>query len=493
MNEKTIELYQALLQKKKLKGLEDLFFFNKYIIEQGEDRRKFIVPHVHGEWAEWFAKSEKRIQCILVPRSCFKSTFFTVGWCLQLIAKDPSIRILIANATLDNAQKFLGEIGSHIKDNPEYKQLYGEMFDKDLRWNENEIVVKGRRTGVREPTISVAGVGGNLVSRHFDVIIGDDLVNAENSSTRFQAEKVIDWWKRSLSLLEPDGKMLLIGTRWSYYELYSYLIEHMKDEVDFYIKGAHNSDGSLYFPERFSEPKLRELRKLHGSYIYSCFYNNDPIDEEEAIIKKSQIKYYDKAPLGLNVFSACDPAISQGGQADSSAFLTVGVASNGDWYVLEAQQEKSTVAGMVERLFLQNNHWKPLTSCIEVIGQAQGLLSPIHDEEERRHIYLPLVEIKALPQVTKEMRIRSILQPRFERGSVYIKEDMTELEEQLIKFPRAKKDDLIDALSMIEGIAYEPQTKTIVDNKIYESSLQYKLDNPTPFERFADEFMGTDF
>jgi phage terminase large subunit-like protein len=216
----------------------------------------------------------------------------------------------------------------------------------------------------------------------------------------------------------------------------------MQGEVDFYIRGAHNPDGSLYFPERFTEAKLKELRKLHGSYIYSCFYNNNPIDEEEAIIKKSQIKYYDNPPEGLNVFCTLDPAISQGGQADSSAYITVGVASNSDWYVLEAKQEKSTVAGMVEGLFLQNNKWKPLTSAIEVIGQAQGLLSPIHDEEERRKIYLPLVEVKALPQVTKEMRIRSILQPRFERGSVYIKENMVELEEQLLKFPRAKKDDL---------------------------------------------------
>jgi phage terminase large subunit-like protein len=493
MDPKKIELYQALLQKKRLKGLEDLFFFNKYIIEQDPERRKFIVPHVHSEWAEWFSASTKRIQCILVPRSCFKTTFFTVGWSLQSVVKSPSVRILIANATLDNAQKFLGEIGSHFQGNEEFKQLYGEFYNKDLRWNENEIVVAGRRAGIREPTISVAGVGGNLVSRHFDIIIGDDLVNAENSATRLQSDKVIDWWKRSLSLLEPNGKMLLIGTRWAYFELYSYLQDNMRSEVDFYIRGAHNPDGSLYFPERFSETKLKELKKLHGSYIYSCFYNNEPIDEEEAIIKKSQIRYYETAPDGLNVFSACDPAISQGGLADQSAYVTVGVASTGDWYVLEARQEKSTVSEMIESLFIQNNQWRPLTSCIETIGQAQGLLEPIHNEEERRKIYLPLLEIKALPQVTKEMRIRSILQPRFERGSVYIKRDMVELEDQLLKFPRAKKDDLVDALSMIESIAYEPGVKTSVDNRVYDSKLEEQLNKPSMFERFADEVMGDEF
>ena len=625
-----IELLEGLLVKKRLRGLDDLYFFNKYVILQDneEEKRKLLVPHVHGEWTEWFNKTESRVKMILVPRSCFKSTFFTIGYTLQQIAKNRDSRILIANATLGNSQKFLGEIKDHIQKNEEFKMLYGEMFEKKLKWNEDEIEVAGRGIGIKEATVTAVGVGGNLVSQHYclypetkvltsngyveagnirkgyrvlshdgkfhsikavskssssikvsirpyyqadyshfspnhriyvyrngnfswieakdikktdslygpiskaykkqpvvpirDIkitkeesetydfqvvdtetfycpsilvhnshIIADDLVNLENSSSRYQAEKVIDWWKRSFSLLDPDGIMLIIGTRWSYYELYSYLKDSgMVPEDAIFIRGAYNTDGGLYFPERFNEDKLAELKKLHGSYIFSAFYMNEPVDEDTALIKKSQILYYGKSENrkepkmeNMNVFAACDPAVSQDVYADYSTIVVVGVDVENDWYVLEIRREKWTVGTMVEELFAVYKNWRPLTISIETIGQAQGLMTPIHDEEARRGIYLPIVEIKARPQIRKETRIRSILQPRYERGKVFIKRDMFDLEEELLKFPKAGHDDIIDSLTDIESISFSPdkeEKEKVKAGSYFESKLLVKQENVDP-------------
>jgi phage terminase large subunit-like protein len=758
-NENKIELFNALLLKKKQRGLEDLYFFNKYIIEDDEERRKLLVPHVHGEWAIWYSSSQKRICEILVPRSCFKSSFFTIGESLRRIAQNPSIRILIANATLGNAQNFLGQIKNHIQNNEVYKSLYGDMYDKNLKWNDTEMEVKGRHLGIREATVTAVGVGGNLVSQHYDLIICDDLINDQNSATRFQAEKVIDWWKRTFSLLEPDGKMLIVGTRWSYYELYAYLEEEYKNEVDFYIRGARNPDGTFYFPERFDEEKLLELKKLHGSYIYSCnpyeapvlmddwtckpigkirkgdrvvgwsnkenhrrklvsskvvttghriakvvkitmesgrtirctpdhkwftgrstydtshatylparigsklmyscdpyisrdklstekrdlanwlggfydgegsfsgnslyfaqsivanpevcqkleyvltklgykwnsgfrkrsktelgilggtksyyisggfeekrrfilecnpikkqriinkmfwrtsrfihnrdrvvsivedgeeevysfqtetgnyfvwgyaskncFYENSPIDEDNCIIKESQILYWTenddevneitkRLPDNLAMFSSCDPAVSQESLADSSAFISVGVDSEGNWWVKQADREKVTTGELIQRLFQQFDTYNPITMSIEVIGQAQNILSPIRDEERVRNKFLPLSEIKVLPQVTKTARIRSILQPRFENGKVYIHKDMTELKDQLLRFPKAKHDDLIDGLAQIETIAFEARKVDDGPKVPYSSTLEYQLSHPNDHD-LIDEFLGEDY
>ena len=54
------ELYESLLIKKKMRGLEDLLYFNKYILESEQKRRDLIVPHVHGEWVEWYEKETKK-------------------------------------------------------------------------------------------------------------------------------------------------------------------------------------------------------------------------------------------------------------------------------------------------------------------------------------------------------------------------------------------------------------------------------------------------
>lgn len=461
MKDQVSELVELLKQKKE-RGLNDLLFFNKYILETNPKRRDLIVPHVHGEWTNWYQNSTKRIKMILVPRGTFKSTFFTVGRSLQKIVANRNSRIMLANATVDNANRFLSEIKDQLTKNQNLIELYGNFYNPRLRWNESQIDVDGRSLGIKEATITTAGVGGNLVSTHFDTIIADDLVSLENSSTRFQADKVIDWWKRAFSLLDPDGEMLIIGTRWSHYELYSYIIERMQNEVDIYIRGAYKPDGTLYFPELLSADKLKELKSIEGSYIFSSFYLNDPVDEDSSLIKRSQIKYYEEGqqPSNLVLFAMSDPAVSQEIKSDYSCILLVGVDSMGNWWVRQTIRSKLSVGEFIGSLFEVYLENRPVSMTLEIIGQAQGLMAPIHDEEERRKVYLPLVEIKSRGTVTKEMRIRSVLQPRFERGQIFIRRDMVELEEEILKFPKGRHDDMVDALTDLEEIAFPADATT---------------------------------
>jgi len=204
------------------RGLKDLYFFNREILERDNpDRQANVVPHVHREWTDWLDKSKKRHRLMLVPRNTLKSTFLTVGGPLQKIAENPNVRILIANAKLDNAKKFLSEIKNHIRYSEPFIENYGELYSNDLKWTEDEIEVVGRRAGTREPTVMAIGAGAGLAGLHFDYIYGDDLVNEINTATREQALKIIEWWRRSMSLLDPvTGVSTTIGTRWSYYDLY---------------------------------------------------------------------------------------------------------------------------------------------------------------------------------------------------------------------------------------------------------------------------------
>ncbi len=457
MDNKKLELYQNLLLKKKIRGLNDLYFFNKYILEANQKRQNLIVPHVHGAWSAWYHGSKKKIRLLLVPRNSFKTTFITIGGTLQRIAKDRNTRILLANATIENSQRFLTEIKEHLRKNENYRLLYGETYDPSLKWNENEITVTGRTVNLKEATVTTTGVGGNLVSQHYDTIYCDDLVNLENSATKYQSDKVIDWWKRSFSLLDPDGEMIVVGTIWSHYDLYAYIIEKLKNVADIYVHSVYNKDGSLYFPERFSEEKLAELKELHGSYIYSSFYLLNPQDEDIALIKKSQIKYYEQAPKNIFLFMVSDPAVSQEVGSDYSAILVCSIDVDDNWYVLKMVREKLTTWEFIEHLFSLNKVFKPLSLSVETISQAQGLLDVIHAEENKRKEYLPLVEIKSRPPISKTQRIRSILQPRFEQGKIFIKQDMVELEHEILKFPHAKHDDAIDCLSDLAEIGFSPK------------------------------------
>ena len=104
-------------------------------------------------------------------------------------------------------------------------------------------------------------------------------------------------------------------------------------------------------------------------------------------------------------------------------------------------------------------------------------------------MYLPLLEITARGDVKKEVRIRSVLQPRFERGKVYIKRDMFDLEEQIMHFPHSKRDDMLDALTDVEDISYPADTVS-EPFKGSGSHLQDTLIKETKEVRYEDDIFG---
>jgi len=447
------------------KGLKDLYFFNREILERDHpERQKNIVPHVHREWWLWFRGVKKRHRLILVPRGTLKTTFFTVGFTLQQLAKDRNVRILIANAKLDNAIKFLAEIKRAIQGNEAYIENYGELYDPKRKWTETEIGMGGGGPEVREPAVRAAGAGGGLAGMHWDWIIGDDLVNEVNSTTREQANKVIEWWQRSMSLLDPNGGSLTIGTCWNYYDLYQYIQENLKDKVAVFKRTAYNRDGTAYYPEVLSLEKLEELKKLESSFTFSSFYLNDPIDEENVSIGRELIHYegscpcgkYHRKPSELFHFMMCDPASSESKRADESAIVVVGADADMNWWVEETRHGRWKTSRLIEELFSVYNTWKPEGMSVEMLSQAKHLEEAIHQEEIRRNQFLPFKVIESREGMSKKNRIDSWLQPLFKRGKVFIKKDMKALEDQLVRYPKSKHDDLIDALADCAQIVFYP-------------------------------------
>ena len=74
---------------------------------------------------------------------------------------------------------------------------------------------------------------------------------------------------------------------------------------------------------------------------------------------------------------------------------------------------------------------------------------------KRRGVVLPIQGIRPDPMQTKNMRIGGLV-PRFEWGRLYLSQGLQDLETELAQFPRGTHDDLIDALSYIERIAFKP-------------------------------------
>jgi hypothetical protein len=62
--------------------------------------------------------------------------------------------------------------------------------------------------------------------QHYDVIIIDDANSPNNSQTEEGRKKVIDHYRYMNAILEPDGEMIVIGTRYAADDIYGFILDN---------------------------------------------------------------------------------------------------------------------------------------------------------------------------------------------------------------------------------------------------------------------------
>ena len=443
------------------KGLDDLIYFSRICGFSDVDYK------VHNIISDVIEKRQYKRMLFLLPRGSFKSSLVTISYSIQSIVKNPDIRILVDNEVFGNAVKFVGIIKNVFENNIKFRYLYGDFVPKKAegKWTESQFTVKKRKKPLKEPTVTAGGIGATQVGMHYDLIIGDDLVSDQNILTKEQKEKVIAHYKLLFSLLDPDGILIIIGTRWAYDDLYGYILENEKslysDGNAIIIEKAIREDNSLFFPKRLTKEFLSDMRITQGEYIFSCQYQNDPVDRDTATFKQEWIKYFTDKPDGLYITMTVDPAIGTGHRADETAFVVCGHNSKGDIFVLQTFNDRIDITKTINKIFEYAEFFHPNAIGLEVVAYQKALKYVLVEEMRKRNIYLPIVELKTDTRQTKEMRI-SALAPKFEFGCVYLRKEQTSLIEQLLKFPYTSHDDLIDALAYTLQLARHGKEKKIL-------------------------------
>lgn len=236
---------------------------------------------------------------------------------------------------------------------------------------------------------------------------------------------------------------------------------------------AIREDGSLFFPERLTTQFLSGQRRTLGSYIFANQYQNEIIPDGGQDFKKDWLKYYEKLPERKTTFCFIDPAISLEDQACFTAFVVVHIDHEGTWFVQTAKRAKLTATQTVKLVFDLNKIFKPNAIGIETVAYQKALVHFIDDEMRRTGIVAPVIGINRGPDVTKAMRIRSLV-PRFEWGRVYLNKGLVDLEDEYSKFPRGQFVDILDALASIEDIAHSPGKERKVFNVPSINSKDYE-------------------
>lgn len=183
---------------------------------------KDVNKNTHGEIIRLLESDSPR-KLICVPRGCLKSSLTCVAYTIWRLINNPDLRVLIDSELYTNSSTFLREIKSHVETS-RFSELFGAWRSKV--WNESEIIIGTRKRKLKEASITVGGIGTTKVGQHFDLIVGDDYNSPSNTNTPDNAQKVISHYKYNISILEPKGTYVLVGTRYAQNDLIGHVLEN---------------------------------------------------------------------------------------------------------------------------------------------------------------------------------------------------------------------------------------------------------------------------
>ncbi len=248
----------------------------------------------HQAWCRELERHHRR-SLWLEPRGTFKSTIFTKAHPIWRLVTNPNLRMLIVNATAENAQAFLREIVGHYLRNPSLLEFYEENFGispLDPNAAKKEYTVLNTRTkNLSEPSIATAGALDKLVSVHHDLIIVDDLCNIDDRESAAIREKKKRWFQDLVSVVNPLGELVIVGTHWHFDDLYSFIIKELNPQLPrghkFYIhrESCYTRSGKPRFSQILPADVLEALRIEKGQLLFACQYLNQPIPAEYQIFK----------------------------------------------------------------------------------------------------------------------------------------------------------------------------------------------------------------
>jgi len=389
---------------------------------------------------------------VLWPRGTYKTSVGSQAFPTWLAGiRDHNARVLLDSEVLSNSEWNLGVISQHFILNKKFRYLWGDQVERE-RWNKSSIFLKSRTsTIIKEPTISTASLDSVEIGPHWDVIIVDDPQSEKNTGTREQ----IDIVEKHLRLLYPmaqssDPKkrapIFIFGTRWQDLDLYGRVLEGMYGKFRTLVKGAHLPSGELFFGKILPETKLVELRGKLGPDLYNCQYENDPLPTgENQSFKKDDFRYRDASLLD-RVFIYIDPAISTSQSACDTAIVVGGLDKENNLEVVDYKFGRWPVHQSWRNIEIMIEKWE---SKLMAIGFETNVFQKLFKTEfelflKRKNKFYRTVGLNH--RTAKEKRILS-LQPRYQARAVYHKPWMKdgEMEEQLLKFPRGRRVDLIDA------------------------------------------------
>lgn len=440
--------------------LSDRFF----LLTQALGVRVALHPWVYERCREVEADPDEYLD--LWSRGHFKSTIITYAGVIQEILRNPEICVCIMSYKAGAAQAFLAQIKTAFESNPVLLACFPDILWADRgdhagdQWSVKGGIVVKRKSARKEATVAASGlVEGQLTGGHYDLLVYDDAVTLESVSTPEMSQKTTNAWSMSLNLGTEHSRHWYIGTRYSIYDTYDYMMKHGIRER------RHLAIDDKGKPVYWSEKELAERKQKMTTKDFASQILQQPTGEGELVFRPEWLMRYSNAPdrSSMNVYILIDSANAKRtakGGSDYTVMEVWGLARDKNYYLLDAIRDRMSLAERTAALFALVERWQPNGIFWEQIG-AMSDVAHVREKQDQTGWHFGITELHQT--VPKEDRIHW-LEPLYRNSRIWMPfhlwrrsvageaYDFVEVfeREEFLPFPSVTHDDMLDCAANLQ-------------------------------------------
>lgn len=447
--------------------------------------------------------SDSRWKHLEAPRASYKTTLLK-SYVVRKICEDRNNRVMWASATEPFAIKCVMSIRSMLEHNKRLIEAFGTFKESGLLWTKKAFTVSGRTDfSNTDPTVWSESVDTNFTGGHPNIIVLDDIVNWNNSSTPDAIEKIRRFFGMALPLLVPGGIIIVNGTRYFEDDLSGHILVNMKDQFEILVldsgcepqtteNGRIYLDGEPRFEHLTKEYLEKRLRGMAGDLRtndirdFQSQYNNRITGVGISEFRRSffQSMRYEPWMRGMRAYVITDTATLEEERGCLSVVGVIGIDRNRVAYLFDLKAGHWQIYETVRNILDMNDAWRGKLDvngiCIEKTTMNNVFRAVLEQQARQRQMAIHLIGMprgKAAP--TKNQRIRGLSSrfanhdfvvmdsvPKFyddmgRRELLWDKEGYTdedtglklpagELVNEFVRFPSYGKRDIADAIADID-------------------------------------------
>lgn len=416
----------------------------------------FISGAHHKRMAHAFervASGELKRLIINMPPRHTKSEFASYLLPAWFLGRFPHKKVIQTSHTAELAVGF-GRKVRNLVDSEAYKDVFpGVSLQADSK-------AAGRWNTSAGGDYFAIGVGGAVTGKGADILIIDDPHSEQEAALASTSpeiyDKVYEWYTSGpRQRLQPGGAIVIVMTRWSLRDLTGQVLKASAlrggEEWEVIEFPAILPSGNPLWPQFWSFEELEALREELPNAKWQAQYQQNPVGNESAIVKRDWWKWWEKEdpPRCEYVLQTWDTAFEKHNRADYSAGTTWGVfyqdedRGNPNIILLNVYKKRVEYPELKRDVLKEYTYYDPDGVLIEKKSTGAPLIYDL------RAMGIPVQEYTPSRGQDKIARLNSV-SDMIASGKVWVPQTRwaEELVDEIAAFPAGEHDDLVDATTL---------------------------------------------